>query len=63
MSSNKEPNFKNRKSNIVKQKKVDFTPYVKNGKLYFYGPLKLSELSKVLNVSETLIIKNLFLKG
>ena len=62
--SEKPQNYpKIRIANTAKHKKSDTNPFVKNGKLYFYSPMKLPVLAKLLKVNETEIIKKLFLKG
>ena len=62
--SEKPQNYpKIRIANTAKHKKSDTNPFVKNGKLYFYSPMKLPVLAKLLKVNETEIIKKLFIKG
>lgn len=49
-------------SNLSAQSKKSSGPYTEGKKLIYQGPLKVSDLAKLLKLSEAQIIKNLFMK-
>ena len=49
-------------SNLSPQSKKANSPYVEGRKLFYQGPIKVSDLARLLKVSEAQIIKNLFMK-
>ncbi len=50
-------------SNLTAQSKKQSGPYMEGRKLFYNGPIKVSDLAKLLKLTESQIIKNLFLKG
>lgn len=49
-------------SNLSPQSKKANSPYVEGRKLFYQGPIKVSDLARLLKISEAQIIKNLFMK-
>lgn len=49
-------------SNLSPQSKKVSSPYVEGRKLFYQGPIKVSDLARLLKISEAQIIKNLFMK-
>lgn len=56
-------NEKRRISNVAHHTKKASGPYMEGRKLIYQGPIKVSDLARLLKLSEAQIIKNLFMKG
>ncbi|OQC11294.1 MAG: Translation initiation factor IF-2 [Tenericutes bacterium ADurb.Bin087] len=56
-------NEKKRISNVAHHSKKQSGPFVEGRKLIYQGPIKVSDLARLLKLSEAQIIKNLFMKG
>lgn len=56
-------NEKKRISNVAHHSKKQSGPCVEGRKLIYQGPIKVSDLARLLKLSEAQIIKNLFMKG